>query len=223
MSASERPFIEIDGLKFVDVLSFFVDRQAKIYGPVFYNLAAGYALDFESEKLGEKIPGDVVSFEQAKDYIKRNLGRYPHGYCALLYGLIKAESSLQGGTGTSTRLATSSVAEKERQDDGGVVSAVSLADAMKKCQEGIRNGRFLPDFGYELVSDEQANCTVYNCHCRDACEASVKEKLVRVGGKPWCALLRYAVADLGLTTGEPFEYELQEFGNLNCKGKIFKV
>ena len=168
MSMSERPPVEIDGLKFIDVLCYFVDRQAKVYGPVFYNLASRYVLEFESKKLGESVPENIESFEQVREYVVGNLDRYPHGYCALLYGLIKAEVSLQGGTGTSTRIATTSVAERERSEMGGVESAVSLADAMKKCYEGIRAAKFLPDFDFEVVGDERVNFTIYNCHCRDA-------------------------------------------------------
>ncbi|MEX2751550.1 MAG: hypothetical protein Q6366_006650 [Candidatus Freyarchaeota archaeon] len=221
---SERFPKEIDASQLIAVLHYFVGNQEKMYGPVFNKLASKYIVEFESRKLGENPPGDIQSVDQARDYVVENLNRYPHGYCALLYGLIKAEAALQGGTGTSTRLATSKTAESIRlSSEGKIESASSIADAVKRAHEGIRTGKILPDFDYELVGEDQVQCTIYNCHLRDACETCIEEKLGRVGGRPWCALLRYVVADMGLTSGLQFDYELREFGDSVCKGKIYRV
>jgi hypothetical protein len=214
----------IDGKQVVEILFFFVGNQANFYGPVFNRLVFRYASGFESKKLGENLPEDVYSFEQVREYLIRNLDRYPHGYCALLYGLIKAEVSLQGVTGVSTRIAAIKTAEKLRlASEGEVESAGTITDAIKKCHEGIRAGKILPDFDYELVGGEQIRCTIHNCHFRDACRASIEENLGRAGGSPWCALLRYAVADMSLISGLQFEYELEEFGSPNCKGRIYEI
>ncbi len=211
---SEHSPKEIDAHQLIAVLHYFVGNQEKMYGAVFNKLASKYIAEFESRKLGENPPGDINSVDQAKDYVVKNLNRYPQGYCALLYGLIKAESTLQGGTGTSTRLATSKTAESIRlASEGKLESVSSVADAVKKAHEGIRTGKILPDFDYELVGEDQVQCTIYNCHLKDACKACIEEKLGRVGGRPWCALLRYVVADMDLTSGLQFDYELEEFGD----------
>lgn len=221
---SERSPKEIDASQLIAVLHYFMSNQEKMYGAVFNKLASKYIVEFESQKLGENPPGDINSVDQAKDYVVKNLSRYPHGYCALLYGLIKAEAALQGGTGTSTRIATSKTAENIRlSSEGKIESAANIAEAVKKAHEGIRTGKILPEFDYELVGEDQVQCTIYNCHLRDACEACIEEKLGRVGGRPWCALLRYVVADIGLTSGLQFDYELGEFRGSICRGKIYRV
>jgi hypothetical protein len=96
---------EPDALITVFFIKSAVQEMDKFYGPIFTCMVSDFALQFEAEKLNEKQPQNIQGLEQVTNYIIANLGRYPRGYCALMYGIAKTEKNLQGSTGAGARRA----------------------------------------------------------------------------------------------------------------------
>jgi hypothetical protein len=75
----------------------------RFYGLVFIKMMVRFAVEFEAKMIGDSSPPQVETIQECKEYIINNLEKYPDGFASIVYGIIKAENTLQGGTGAGVR------------------------------------------------------------------------------------------------------------------------
>jgi len=197
-----------------------ISRSENIYGPVFTRLAIENAVKFEAEKLGED-PPSIETLDELKAYLLSNVDRYPFCYCSAVYGLVKAESILQGAPGSDTRRTAASFTEKLA---GSGESRVDLLSAVKSFGEMTAKMNVLIPFNIEEVGDDgSVTVSINKCPFKDACLKFEEEHITKmIGGKP-CIMLRVMISATTLITGSECEYELEEFNNPGCKGKVYML
>jgi len=205
-----------------------IEETAKIYGPIFKRMASKYALEFEAEKLKEEPPENIQGLEDVTNYILQNLDRYPQGYCALIYGIAKAESKLQGSTGAGARRAAFHAIKSILHSSGllnGLIGSTEDAfeaiDKFENISKAIKTAypeRFLKEENNQIVMilDER-------CPFRDACKAFTRERISRMIGGEECVSLITHVAVSEIITKKKFDYKLEKYDELECRGRIFSV
>ncbi|MEM2135076.1 MAG: hypothetical protein QW261_15425 [Candidatus Jordarchaeaceae archaeon] len=205
-----------------------IEETAKLYGPIFKRMASNYALEFEAKKLNEEPPENIQGLENVTNYILQNLDRYPQGYCALIYGIAKAESKLQGSTGAGSRRAAFHAIKSILQSSGlmnGLIGSTQdpfeAIDKFENISKAIKTAypeRFLKEENNQIIMilDER-------CPFRDACTAFAGEKISRVVGGEECVSLITHVAVAEIITKKKFDYKLEKFDTTECRGTIFST
>jgi hypothetical protein len=203
-----------------------VEETAKLYGPIFTRMVSEYALQFEAEKLKEKPPENIQGLEAVTNYIITNLGRYPRGYNSLIYGIGKADSKLQGSTGVGAKraayIAVKSVLESSGLLNGLVGITEDVFEAICKAEELNKEIKTAVSAHYIRGENNQVIIVVPNCAYKDACEAFVKEGISRLVGGSECIYLIVTNAEAEIVTKKRLDYKIDEFGKLECRGRIFE-
>nr|MDO8082871.1 hypothetical protein [Candidatus Freyarchaeota archaeon] len=204
-----------------------VEETAKIYGPIFTRMVSTYALEFEAEKLGEKPPENIQGLENVINYIITNLDKYPQGYNSLVYGIAKAESKLQGYTGAGSRRAAlhamKSILGSSGLLDSLIVSTEDAFEAINKFEEISK--AIKTAYPQRFIREENGQVIMVlddRCPFRDACTAFVDEGISRTIRGEECVSLITHVAVSEIITKKQFDYRLDKFDKLECRGRIFK-
>ena len=93
------------------------EHLSGIYGEIFSKLVRDAVVDFIGKEIGEK-PPRVESLQEAADFIRNNLDKYPSGHSAFWYGIGKAESVLQGAAGPASRIYLRDIVKRMTELDG---------------------------------------------------------------------------------------------------------
>ncbi len=203
-----------------------VEETAKLYGPIFTRMVSEYALQFEAEKLNEKPPENIHDLEAVTNYILANLGRYPRGYNSLIYGIGKADSKLQGSTGVGAKRAAYS-AMKSILESSGLLNSIigtteDVFEAICKAEEINKEIKTAVSARYIKGEKNQVMVVVPNCAYKDACDAFVKEGISRLVGGSECIYLIVTNAEAEIVTKKRLDYKIDEFGKLECRGRILE-
>nr|MDO8083096.1 hypothetical protein [Candidatus Freyarchaeota archaeon] len=204
-----------------------VQETEKIYGPIFTRMVSKYALRFEAEKLGEKTPENIQGLEEVTNYILANLKRYPKGYCALMYGIGKAESKLEGSTGAGAKRAAYNAMKSIILASGMLNSIIGITgdvfEALEKFEEiGKAIKTAIP---LHFIKGEKNDVTMIsnNCPYKDACLAFMNEGISRlIGGSECINIICHTVVS-EIVTKKQFDYRLEEFDKPECRGRIFEI
>ncbi|GEM_PF-904737 len=218
---------ELDSRTIVFVAKTAVEETAKLYGQIFARMVSEYALQFEAKKLGEKPPENISGLGAVTDYILANLDRYPKGFNALIYGIGKAESKLQGSTGAGSRRAAYS-AMKYIMESSGMLSSIvgttkDIFEAIYKAEEINKEIKTAVSARYIREKNNQVIEVVPNCPFRDACSAIIDEGIGRLVGGSECICLITTNAEAEIITKKQLDYKIEEFGKSECRGRIFEV
>jgi len=204
-----------------------VEEVSQVFGPVFKNMVARYALEFEVEKLGCEKPEGVETFEEVSDFIAKNLDKYPDGFCALIYGMLKAERLLQGGTGAGARSAAidaiRNVIKKSGLLDEIVGSTKDPYEAMLKAGEIYEKLNVESPIKVRKLADGSVEVVALDCPYADACKRAVREGIRRMIGNVECIELILDWATIEIVTEEKFDYSLEHYDPPRCSGKLFRV
>jgi hypothetical protein len=218
---------EPDSQTIVLVAKTAVEETAKLYGPIFTRMVSEYALQFEAEKLKESPPESIQGLEAVTNYILANLNRYNRGYDSLIYGIAKAESKLQGSTGAGAKRAAYS-AMKSILESSGLLNNIigttgDVYGAIYKAEELNKEIKTAVSAHYIRGENNQVTIVVPNCAYKDACEALLNEGISRVVGGSECIYLIVTNAEAEIVTKKHLDYKIDEFGKLECKGRIFEL
>lgn len=203
-----------------------VKHLEAIYGTVFSKMVAKSAAEFEAKKLNDSSPHSVENLQDCVNYIMRNIGKYPDGFCAIVYGSCKAEKTLQGGIGSGGRTSTKQ-GMKEINIKTGAASAYSkTANTAEVCKTQLDLAKKMCIMvGETQVSGDENSATVTYQGCRfaDACEAISQEDIRRVGGGLECTNARAGTSSIELATKCAHDFEVVEFRPPKCTFRIHKV
>ncbi len=210
-------------------VKFTADKIVEIFGPVYKRFIVNYSLKFESEMLNEAPPDGIEDLEQLNNYLLSKTERYPKSYCALVYGMSKADQLLQGGSGTART--ASLVATRRLLEDSGILSQLigSTSDpyeALVKTEEIFvsMNAGLPGSVKFQKITDGRVRVVVHDCPFFEACEKMRFEGLWRPNGTPECYILTRSVVISELITGKKFDYNVEDLNPPEkCSGHIIPL
>lgn len=224
MEKIETPYDQVDANTIFDVGIAVLQRQEKLYGSVFSRMAKRHTVEFVAKKIGENPPEGAEDWEwpQVKEYLQKNLEKYPYGYNALLYAMGKSEATLQGATGTSQRIGTTEVAKQMEAGEAGEVT--SLADAWKQSVDKLVFFKLMPtQVSFSIEDEDTIKYVVESCPFKDSCSAFYEEDIKKSDGNPICALGRLVSSDIGQKAGAGCDYYVEKFANPECIARIKRI
>lgn len=220
----EGEFDSQSGITFTKIA---IGAAVKFYGPIFKRMTSLYALEFESRMLNEKPSENIQGLDEVTDYITTNLGRYPRGHCALIYGMFKAESKLQGFSGPGAKRAAYSSMKSILEITGILNKFVGTTNnAFESCKRAsfiFEVTKIVIPMRLTRGEKNELNLVFHDCPYKDACVSLVKEKLSRLVGGWECVSLMFFNAGVEIITNKTFDYRLEGFNEPDCRGKIFEV
>nr|MDO8079156.1 hypothetical protein [Candidatus Freyarchaeota archaeon] len=223
MSKIEVEYKQVDIKSLLDFCIVFIQNEEKMYGPVYTRLVKKYAVEFVAKRLGEEPPegSDEWDWPQVKEYLEKNLVRYPYIFNAIVYAGAKTEITLQGKTGTS-RIAAAKVAKQ--LNVGQHSEALNLAQAWKQTVDAFVTFKVMPpDTSYSIEDENTIKIIVDNCPFKDSCDAFIAENITRFGGGYICGIgqsLSYNIRDQIIAD---CDFAVQEFSNPKCTVRIVKI
>ncbi len=214
-----------------DIVAMFIASAVRViealFGPAFTKMISKYALEFESEKTGEKPPENIENIDEVIKYITECRDKYPRVYNCLIYGIAKAEKIFEGSTASGAKNLAYNAIKKIIEDSGllnevkgkipniykALVRYIEIADIVKATspQQVVNESE-------KVIFEEMEGCT-----WKDACKAMTKEGITRISGDQECVVLIANSAALSLVSGKPVDYKLEKFDNPTCKGRIFEI
>lgn len=210
-------------------VKFTADKIVETFGSVYKRFIVKYALNFESEMLDEAPPDGIEDLEQLNNYLLSKLEKYPKSYCALVYGMSKADQLLQGGSGTA-RTASFAITKRLLEDSGILNQLIGSTDdpyeALVKTEELFvsMNAGLPGDVKFQKIIDGKVRVTICNCPFIDACEKMRFEGLWRPDGTPECYVLTRSVVIAEIVTGNKFDYQVEDINPPeNCSGYVIPI
>lgn len=203
------------------------EHLAGIYGEVFSKLVREAVVDFVSRKIGEEAP-KVSTLEDATNYARSKLDKYPFGYCAFWYGIGKAESQLQGSAGAATRLYLRNIVKRMTELDG-LSELVGKTDdttsALLEFKKAAVSMQLLDEESFECATNSgYTELRIKNCPNGDGCKQMMAEGIIRSGsGKPLCTISLGSAVTAELVTKASHDYEIVGLKPPNCVAKIFRL
>jgi len=204
-----------------------IEETAKLYGPIFKQMVSKYALNFEAEKLKEKPPENMQGLDEVMNYIMANLDRYPNGHCALVYGILKTESKLQGSLASGGKRAVYG-AQKSIMENSGMLNSIvgtteDVVEACKMVNDTATSTKVAVPTHFIRVENNQVNIVFHPCCThKDACMAFVDEGVSRMVGGLECIILGLINAGVEIITKKHFDYVLEEFNTPVCRGRMWE-
>jgi hypothetical protein len=195
----------------------------QFYGPFFSKIVARAAAEFEAKKIGDQTLPRIETMEDASEYIMQNIVKYPDGFCAVVYGLAKAENNLQGGIGsggrtTAKKSALNSLMGSYARNSTNSTEVYRMQTSMAK------EARLLVGNVKEISGDENSVTVLFEgCHFADACNAIAQEKIGKIAGGFECTNARSGTASLEYSTKLAHDFEVTRFSPPNCIFRMFKV
>ncbi|WXG41835.1 MAG: hypothetical protein WED07_13900 [Candidatus Freyarchaeum deiterrae] len=217
-----------------------IEENVKLYGPIYNRMVSEYALEFESRMLKEKPPEDIRGLEAVIKYLIANENRYPRGNCALIYGIAKTESKLQGHAGSSGSRRAAYTATKSMLEKGGLLKdLVGTTENVLEAAKAFaaKAGAAFASRGLSVSKAEKVQRIHYfgvegknqvsilysDCPYKDTCRALLNEGISRLIGGLQCVNLILANACTEIITKKRFDYVLDEFDKPDCRGRIFEA
>jgi hypothetical protein len=223
MDKIEVQYGQIDFKALLDFSIVYIQNEEKMYGPVYGRMAKRYAMQFVAKRLGEKPPegSEDWDWSRIKEYLNKNLERYPYIFNALLYAMGKTEATLQGATGTS-RITAAKVANQLGFNQPSEVS--DIVEVWKQTVDAWVSFKVMPpDTSYSVEDENTIKYVVHDCPYKDSCDAFLAEKITNRDGSPICGIGRGLSSVMGQKIVTGCDYILDELRNPKCIVRIVKI
>ncbi len=198
--------------------------KESVYGPVYSKKVVKYALEFISEKTGERAAENVENLDQLAELLLSIASKYPTPYCAIVYADVRVEVELQGEVGAATRIGEMGYWRRTFTGDPmekGVDVERILTD-MRKVAVDLKLSP--KDFGYKVNSDGTTDLLLPNCYYKDACRRAFSENILRrMDGRGQCPVVSSLCQYLKMASGYDWDYDLLEFDKPHCLSKIYML
>ncbi|MBS7250479.1 MAG: hypothetical protein KIH08_07800 [Candidatus Freyarchaeota archaeon] len=215
-----------------EILAMFIKEAVRVigdlFGQAFVKSILNYALEMESEKIGEKKPEDINNIDEAFEYLKEHRDKYPNFFNCFIYGIAKAEKMFEGATASGAKnLAQTAI--RKIIDSSGLLSEVkgkisNIYEALLRYIEIVDVVRAttpqrIVNQSEKVIFQEITG----DCPWKDGCIAMEKEGITRMSGGPECVVLITNSAAVSLISGKLVDYKLDKFNRPNCQGRIFEI
>jgi hypothetical protein len=203
-----------------------IKKAGESLGPGYVQLAAKNSADFFAKKIGEN-PPDMRDLDEALMYASSNMKSYLNGYCAFAYGAMKAESTIQGATGSVIRVVAKTATANFIQATGLIKALGSVSDSSQALAKYysllVKMGSMKQEDLKFTGSNGALNLEVDNCPYADACIAAVAEGIPRILGGHECVRVLSFATVIQVMTGKQQDYKLIILSPPKCKGKILEA
>jgi hypothetical protein len=203
------------------------EHLSEIYGEIFSKLVRDAVAHFISAEIGVK-PPKIESLQEAADFVRSNLDRYPSGHCAFWYGIGKAESILQGAAGPASRIYLRDIVKRMTELDGVgplVGNSSNTTGALEAFKKVAVSMELLDENSYQCFGDANSSeLRIKNCPNGDGCRKMISEGIIRLGkGKPLCTISLGSAVTAEVVTKVAHEYDITELNPPNCVARIYKL
>jgi hypothetical protein len=203
------------------------EHLSEVYGEIFPRLVRDAVIDFISNEVGET-PPKVENLQEAADYVRSKLDKYPSGHCAFWYGIGKAESVLQGAAGPATRLYLRDIVKRMTELDGvGILVGKSddTTGALEAFKRVATSMELLDADSYECKGDANSSeLRIRKCPNGDGCKKMISEGIIKASGcKPLCTISLGSAVTAEIVTKVAHDYEIIELKPPNCVARVFKL
>lgn len=203
-----------------------IKKAGESLGPGYLQLAAKHSADFFANKIGEK-PPDMRDLDEALMYASSNMKSYLNGYSAFAYGAMKAESTIQGATGSVIRVVAKTATSNFIQSTGLIKALGSVGDSSQALAKYysllVKIGSMKQEDLKFTGSDGALNLEVDNCPYADACTAAVAEGIPRILGGHECVRILSFATVIQVMTGKQQDYKLINLNPPRCRGEILEA
>jgi len=203
-----------------------IKKAGQILGPGFVELAAEKSCDFFARKIGQESPG-IKDIDQALEYISKNMKSYLNGYTAFSYGVMKAESTIQGATGSFSRMIAKTATAQVFESTGfskALGKTSNSSEALKTYYSTlVKLGSMKKEDLNFTGSNGVLELQVDNCPYADMCIATAKEGVSRMLGGCGCVRLLSFATIIEVMTGKQQDYRLGNMNPPKCSGTILEA
>nr|MDO8081016.1 hypothetical protein [Candidatus Freyarchaeota archaeon] len=197
----------------------------KMYGPVIGYLYIKYALRFANLKFGETPKEAIKTLDQLAEYLLSISDKHPDTFNAAVYGVLKAESELQGKPGAGIQvgaLAFSRKVEKKPNAKERNVDIDQLITTFYKILIQLKVAYY--ELGYRKNEDESVDIIWPSCHMKDACRLANDEgALGRTIGGLQCVSCTGICQFFKQLSSYDWDYKLLEFDKPHCIARLFMI
>jgi hypothetical protein len=162
-----------------------IKKAGQILGPGFVELTAESSSDFFAKKIGQESPG-IKDIDQALNYVSKNMKLFLNGYTAFSYGVMKAESTIQGATGSFARMIAKTATAQVFEATGfskALSKANNPSEALKMYYAAlVKLGSMRKEDLNFTESNGVLELQVDNCPYADMCLAAAEEGISRMLG-----------------------------------------
>lgn len=203
-----------------------IKKAGESLGPGYVQLAAKYSTALFAKKIGSE-PPDIKDIDQALDYASKNMKAFLNGYAAFAYGALRAESTIQGATGSFTRMvakkATAEVFEKTGFSKALGKASNSSEALMKYYTTLVKLGSMKQEDLRTTGSNGVLRLEVDNCPYVDACKTAVADGIPKILGGHECVRLLSFATIIEVMTGKQQDYKLESLSPPQCNGTIMEA
>jgi len=214
-----------------EIVAMFIKEAVRVigdlFGSAFVKSIINYALEMESEKIGEKKPENINNIDEAFEYFKEHRDKYPNFFNCFIYGIAKAEKMFEGSTASGAKnLAQTAI--RKIIDSSGLLNEVkgkilNIYEALLRYIEIVDIVRATTPQRIVNQSEKVIFQEIGECPWKDSCKAMEKEGITRMTGGPECVVLITNSAAVSLISGKLVDYKLDKFNQPNCQGRIFEI
>jgi len=203
-----------------------IKEAGESLGPGYLQLAAKNSVDFFAKKIGQK-PPEIRNLDEALTYVSTNLKSYLNGYIAFAYGAMKAESTIQGATGSVIRVVAKTATANFIQATGLVKALGSMSGSSQALTKYygllVKMGSMKQEDLKFTGSNGALKLEVDNCPYADACTAAVAEGIPRILGGHECVRILSFATVIQVMTGKQQDYKLTNLSPPKCRGEILEA
>lgn len=202
-------------------------RTARILGAGFPNLVAQNAVKLMAQKIGQNSP-DVKDIDQSLSFVSENLSKFVPGCCVYIYAVAKAESTLQGATGSFTRMIAKDVAVdffyavlKSKIPE----KAVDTPDGLKKYYSSLVTSGLMNQEDLNILSEtkDSVKYEVSNCPYTEGCKALVADGVPKMLGGQECWTSLFSATALGAMMGRQHDYKDLRISPPKCSATVIAL
>jgi hypothetical protein len=199
-------------------------KAGKIIGPGFVNLVAHNASALMAQKIGQN-PPDGIDIDQSLDYVIKNLSKFVSGCSVYVYAVAKAESTLQGATGSFTRMIAKDVAVDffetvlKSKIPG---QAATTADGLKKYYSSLVKSGLMNQEDLRILSEtkDSVKYEVSDCPYTEGCKALVADGVPKILGGHECWRSLFFATAIGALTGRLHDYKDLKVSPPKCSATV---
>ena len=202
-------------------------KAGLLLGPGFLNLVGHHASALMAKKIGDN-PPDGLDLDQSLDYVCKNLSKFVAGCSVYVYAVAKAESTLQGATGSITRMVakTGSISYFDTVLKNKIPAhADNTADGLNKYYYSLVKSGLMKQEDLRIVSATE-DCVRYkvnNCPYAEGCKPLLEEGVPKILGGHECWRSLFFATAIESLTEKPHDYKDLEINPPNCSATIFCI
>lgn len=193
----------------------------KLFGPAYTPRFIKHALDFVSQKIGDKPPEDIKDLNQLAEYMLSISDKYAIPANAIIYASVAMGNLFEGHLAAGLRVGIASASRsvaKSLDSEKIKVDIVSVLSQYRQASIAMKIAH--QELGYKRNTDESVDI-LWKCYAWDACQLALDNGLLkRPEGGLACVCCQFLCQFFKILTGYDCDYTLLEFDKSHCITRI---